>query len=77
MIPAKAKTKIKQVLKSDKDAKGVLNFSRPLVITSKLTACFPCAGLPSSHVAASRTCLTKVLSIGDGTPAMSCAPLTP
>ena len=49
MMPAKAKTKIKQVLKSEKDAKGVLNFSTTLVITSKLTACFPYAGSPSSR----------------------------
>lgn len=77
MIPAKAITKIKQFLKSDKDAKGVLKFSTTLVIMSKFTACLPCACLPSSGLAASRTCLTEVLSIGDGTPAMSCAHLTP
>lgn len=52
-------------------------FSRTLVIMSKFTACVPCAGLPCSGLAASRTCLNEVLSIGDGTPAMSCAHLTP
>ena len=45
MIPAKAITKIKQVLKSDKDAKGVLIFAYDLSYNVKTYSLLPLRGL--------------------------------
>ena len=76
MRPAKDIINIKQVLILNKEACGVLSFSATLVITSKSKDCFPCTGFPNKRSDASRTCLTKLLSVGEEIPAISCAHLT-
>lgn len=68
---------MKQVLRSERDALAVLKVFATLQTMLRSNGNLELKGWPNNLLAASMVCLTKLLSVGEGSPATSQAHLMP